>query len=249
MLLLLLACSDTRTLSGKVLDIWGKPIEGATVVVEGVLERNYTAENGLFSIEVEQPAARVMVGKDGYIKDILEPTAKDEEEDYDPLAFELYPEPEKPGFFGVGREKYVELGAQRIQLIGTDLQHFAGVQDIPEEHLPKGKVEFVFTTKLRPSEIAQMNLHLSKLEFIDKTRIKGVFGAQDATVQLWSAGEDVAFDLEQLASREDYLIRARDDLPAGIYAFHAHDVLHEEDERVLRSLPREQQVAFPFEVN
>ncbi|MBM4367670.1 MAG: carboxypeptidase regulatory-like domain-containing protein [Deltaproteobacteria bacterium] len=248
MLLLLLACSDTRTLSGKVVDIWGHPVEGATVVVEGVMERNYTASNGAFSIEVEQAATRVMVGKDGYIKDILEPTAKSEEEDYDPLAFELYPQPEKPGFYGVGRDKYVELGAQRIQLIGTDLQHYAGVQDIPEEHLPTGPVEFVFSTKLRPSEIAQMNLHLSKLEFIDKTRIKGVFGAQDATVQLWSAGDDVSFDLEQLASREDYVIRARGEMAPGIYAFHAHDVLHEEDERVLRSLPREQQVAFPFEV-
>jgi len=248
MLLLLVACSDTRTLSGKVLDIWGKPIEGATVVVEGVLERNYTTSNGAFVIEVEDPASRVMVGKDGYIKDILDTSAKSEEEDYDPLAFSLYPEPETPGFYGVGREKYVALGSQRIQLVGTDLQHFAGVQDIPEEFLPRGKVEFVFTTKLRPSEIAQMNLHLSKLEFVDKTRIKGVFGAEDATVQLWSAGDDVTFDLEQLASREDYLIKARDDLPPGIYAFHAHDVLHEEDERVLRSLPREQQVAFPFEV-
>ncbi len=248
MLLLLFACTDTRTVSGKVLDIWGKPVEQATVVVEGVMERYYTDGGGVFAIEVENPATRVMVGKDGFIKDIAETSAQSDDDDYDPLAFSLYPEPEEPGFYGVGRHAYVELGAQRIQLIGTDLQHYAGVQDIPEEFLPPGQVEFVFTTKLRPSEIAQMNLHLSQLEFVDKTRIKGVFGAADATVQLWTAGPDVAYDLEQLASREDYLVRTREALPAGIYAFHAHDVMHEEDERVLRSLPKEQQVAFPFEV-
>ena len=142
------------------------------------------------------------------------------------------------------------LGKQRIQMVGDDLHHFAGVQDIPEETLPASKqpTEFVFTTRLRASEISQMNLHLSKLDFVNKTRIKGVFGATDATVNLWVAGEDVPFDLTSFGTRDDYLIRTRDGLPKGIYAFHAHDVLHEEDERVLRELPREEQVAFPFEV-
>lgn len=250
MLFLLLACTDTRAVTGQVVDIWGKPVPDATVVVEGVMERFRSDESGVFRIEVENPVSRVMVGKDGFIKDIEDARAETEESDYDPLAFRLYPEPEKPGFYGVGSEAYVAVGRQRIQMVGDDLHHFAGVQDIPEEALPgvDGGNEFVFTTKLRPSEISQMNLHLSKLEFVDKTRVKGVFGAMDATINLWVARDDVPFVLTAFGTREDYLIKTKERMQPGIYAFHAHDVLHEEDERVLRELPKEEQVAFAFEV-
>jgi hypothetical protein len=63
------------------------------------------------------------------------------------------------------------------------------------------------------------------------------------------AKEDVPFDLRSLPSKDDYLLTSRADMTAGMYAFHAQDILNELDERVLRDLPRESQVAFPFEVN
>lgn len=250
MLFLLLACTDTRAVTGQVLDIWGQPVPEATVVVEGVMERHHTDGTGAFRIDVAKPVTRVMVGKDGYIKDIEEARSPNEEDDYDPLAFRLYPEPEEPGFYAVGSTAYVVVAKQRIQMVGDDLHHHAGVQDIPEFSVNsvEGGNEFVFTTRLRPSEIAQMNLHLSRMEFVDKTRVKGVFGAMDATVNLWVAKEDVPFVLTSFGTREDYLIKSKERMAPGIYAFHAHDVLHEQDERVLRELPREEQVAFPFEV-
>jgi hypothetical protein len=244
------ACSDTRALSGQVVDIWGKPVPEATVVVEGVLER-YTADTaGKFQIETRDPVVRVMAGANGYIKEILPvPTPAEEDDDYDPLTFKLYPEPEQPGFYAVGREKYIHLAAKKVQLVGTDLEHWSGIQDIPDEKVPKGKVTFVFSSTLRSSELSQMNLHLSRLDFVDKVPMKGVLGKQPATVQLWVAKEDVPFDLRSLPSKDDYLLTSRADMTAGMYAFHAQDILNELDERVLRDLPRESQVAFPFEVN
>lgn len=270
----LLACTaDTRTVAGQVKDIWGSPVPEATVVVEGVMERHYTDAEGRFSIDVpteslvlrahardegdvaadDDPLSgpkgvRVMVGRDGFIKSRGLAVEVPEEADFAPVALELYPEPETPGFYAVGAKGYVALGHQRIQMIGTDLAHHTGIQDIPEETVRPGKVELVFTTRLRPSEIAQMNLHLSRLEFVNKARIKGVFGAEDNLINLWVAKDDVAFDVIGFDTREDYLIQTRDALTPGVYAFHAHDILHEEDERVLYSLPKEQQVAFPFEV-
>lgn len=271
-LALLAACTaDTRTVVGTVKDIWGHPVPEATVVVEGVVERYYTDSAGAFSIELpasslvlrpesgdaaEAPepglggptGIRVLVGKDGFIK--RQAFARDlpESESFDPLTFSLYPEPKEPGFYAVGRDAYLQLGHQRIQMVGTDTAHFAGVQDIPEESVAPGSLEILFSTRLRPSEIAQMNLHLSRLEFVEKSRMKGVFGAEDATVNLWVARDDVPFDLVGFETREDYLITTRVPLTSGMYAFHAHDILHEEDERVLYSLPKEQVVAFPFEV-
>lgn len=267
------ACTeDTRTVSGQVLDIWGQPVPEATVVVEGVLERHFTDGDGRFAIDVPadslilhahakddgKPEAddllsgpkgvRVLVGKDGFIKGRGLALEVLDAEEFSPLRLELYPEPETPGFYAVGPQGYVGLGHQRIQLIGTGLTHYSGIQDIPEQALPAGKVELVFTTRLRPSEIAQMNLHLSRLEFVNKARVKGVFGPEDDLINLWVAKEDLPFDVVGFDTREDYLIQTRDALPPGMYAFHAHDILHEEDERVLYSLPKEQQVAFPFEV-
>jgi len=275
-LVLLAACTeDTRTITGVVKDIWGAPVPEATVVVEGVVERYYTDSSGAFSIALpatsltlrteagasspEAPAGpdaalagrtgvRVLVGKDGYIKEQEFTPEVEADAAFTPLAFSMYPQPEQPGFYAVGRDAYVSIGHQRIQMVGTDTMHYSGIQDIPEEALPAGKVEVLFSTRLRPSEISQMNLHLSRLEFVEKGKVKGLFGPESDTVNLWVAGEDSPFDLVGLGTREDYLLTTREPLKPGMYAFHAHDILHEEDERVLYSLPKEQVVAFPFEV-
>lgn len=248
--LLLVGCSDSQLLTGAVNDIWGRPVADATVVIEGVVERYHSDSAGRFSIESETPVIRVMAGKDGYIKDIeAVPTPLEEGGDYEPVNFGLYPEPEQPGFYGLGPEDYVHLEAKRIRVVGTELKHYAGLQDIAEQGLRSGEpATFVFSSTLRSSELARMNLHLSRLDFVDHTRVKGVLGAMDATVNLWVAAEDIAFDLKALPARDAYLITTRAPVVPGMYAFHAQDVLNEEDERILMNLPKEMQVAFPFEV-
>lgn len=249
-LLLLAACAGPPAVVGKVVDIWGNPVPEATVVIEGVVEMYHADQAGLFRIETEAPVTRVMAGKPGFIKDVeLIAAPPAEGEDYAPMTFQLYPEPEKPGFYAVGHTDYVALAAQRIVMVGTELKHYAGLRDIPGTGLGRGKQRFVFTSKLRPSDLMRMNLHLSKLSFVSHTPVKGLLGPMDATVNLWIAEEDVPFDLEQLPSRDDYLISTRGPLDAGMYAFHAQDVLAEQDERVFLMLPKEMQVAFPFEVN
>lgn len=247
--LLLYACSETRSLTGTVKDVWGEPMDDATVVIEGLVERHETDSLGKFAIDVEDPVARVMAGKQGYIKGIVPvPPPIEEDGDYDPLSFALYPEPEQPGFYGVGPKDYVHLAAKRVRIVGTDLKHYAGVQDIADEHIESGDVSFVFSSTLRPSELTQMNLHLTRLQFIGKTPMKGLLGKEEATVNLWIAESEVPFDLEALPSQDDYLITSRDALEAGMYAFHAQDVLNEEDDRKLLNLPKEILLAFPFEV-
>ncbi len=248
-LLWLVGCSSQRVLEGHVQDVWGKPVPQATVVIEGVVSRNYSDANGRFSIPTRAPVKRALAGKEGYIKEIADLPEIPEDADYAPLTFTLYPEPTKPGFYAIGATDYIEVPAQRIRMVATELRHFAGVRDIPDEGLPSARpAKFVFTSMLRPSELARMNLHLSKLTFVNHASVKGVLGPTDATVNLWVAEAEVPFDLESLPSRDDYLISTRDPLTPGVYAFHAQDVLNEDDERVLMNLPKEMQVAFPFEV-
>lgn len=248
--LLLLACSHPPAVEGRVVDVWGRPVAGATVVIEGVVQRYAADGAGAFRIETEAPVRRVMVGKEGYIKHV-EPVASPpaEGEDYPPLTFELFPEPESPGFYAVGVSDYVPVEPQRIVMVGTDLRHFTGIREIPSTGIASGEARFVFTSRLAPSELSRMSLQLSELAFQGRTPVKGLLGPVDATVNLWTPSRDIPFDLVQLESRDDYLITPRVPLVAGTYAFHAQNVLNELDERVYLMMPKEMQVAFPFEVH
>ena len=48
--LLLCACGGGTQLKGQVVDIWGNPIEGATVKIEGQSERPMTDSSGWFNL-------------------------------------------------------------------------------------------------------------------------------------------------------------------------------------------------------
>ena len=249
-LLFSIGCSDPRLLEGKVTDVWGNPLHDATVVVEGVVERYRTDASGAFRIEIagDVKVGALMAGKDGFIKGITDVAAPDPEADFAPVAFKLYPEPDKPGFYAVGRESYTHLKTTRLTVIGTELKHYVGVKEYPESHISAMTREFVFTSTLRPSELAQMNLHLSRLDFVDHTGMKGVLGDTDATVNLFVAQEEIPFDLKALPSRDDYLLVLRSELKAGVYAFHGQNILNETDYRIVHDLPKEMQVVFPFEI-
>jgi hypothetical protein len=248
--LLILACTGSTTLEGRVLDIWGAPVEGATVVVRGITERYQTDTRGVFRVEIpeELKVTEVMAGKNGYIKGVSETALLPDTEEYGQVLFKLYPEPEKPGFYAVGSKNYIHLKTARLVMVGTELKHHIGMREVPEAVLGGSLDEFVFTSTLRPSELAQMDLHLSELEFLSHMDIKGVLGAMDATVNLFVAKTEIPFDLKALPSKDDYLIQLREKLPPGTYAFHAQNVLNEPDYRKVMDLPKEMQVVYPFEI-
>ena len=248
---LVLACGEPPQLSGQVLDIWGKPIEGATVAVEGIFEQAHTDVGGAFKMVAPLVQARVMAGKDGYIPEALQaPTLNEDQDDPEPLAFHLYPEPEHPGFYAVGREAYQELEGVRARTMGTEVRAFTGVPDIGESTVSQDQVlTFVFTTTLRRERLAQLDLKLHRLEFIDESRLPGVLGDTNASVELWTAvGEPLPYDLVGLASRDDFLIKLREKLPRGVYAFHTQDVLTDHSYEALDKLPKELRMAYVFEL-
>jgi hypothetical protein len=248
-MLWMVACSDAVEVSGKVLDTWGNPVRDATVVIEGIVERHHGDSAGKFVIETERTdLSRVAAGKQGYIKEILPLSRVADGEGWQPLTFHLYPDPPRPGFYGIGSTAYVVADARPVRLLATDTESYAGIEDAPEAVLPVGKLEFVYSTPLRRSELAQLNLRLSRLRFVEAGTMKGPLGRQAVAVNLWVAADDVPFDLEALPTHDDYLVRTRDALEEGTYAFHAHNLLAEKDETRLRMLPREQQAAWVFEV-
>ena len=101
-LLLLGACTTPPTIDGKVVDIWGEPIEGATVLMVGQGERPLTDHEGRYSFSVKPGEHEIKAGKEGYIQ---AHTTLDVAAEGDAPAgpvFELYKKPEVAGFLTKG---------------------------------------------------------------------------------------------------------------------------------------------------
>lgn len=248
-LLALTACTKPPQLTGTVTDVWGKPIEGATVKIDGSVEQATTDIKGHFSMPAPEKGARLMAGKRGYIHASKAVPAPAPDEEPKPVHLELYPEPDKPGFYAVAHTGYKHLQALKVQTRGTQIGAYTGLADIGSVELGHDKpLKFVFVSTLRPSELSQLGLQLEKLKFNESAQVPGVLGAQPVKLNLWVADTSVPFDLKGLSTENDYLITTRTPLAPGVYAFHTQDILTTQDVNALDKLPKEMQVAYPFEV-
>jgi len=248
---LLTACGEPPVLEGVVTDAWGKPVEAATVQLEGVVDQTTTDANGVFHFPRPEGTQRLMAGKDGYIKNtatVTIPTDEDEPQPRPEIA--LYPEPERPGFYAVGRQPPLHhLEAKRIKTVGTEIRARTGLPDIGSQTLQSAEnLRFVFSSTLRSSDLSRLDLQLHKLEFIDHDPVPGVLGEEEIKVNLWVATETQKFDIKGLPSKDDYLITIRGKLEPGAYAFHTEGLLTSNEVDVLAKTPKEMQVAYPFEI-
>ena len=240
------ACTETPTVDGKVQDIWGQPIEGATVQMEGA-EPTTSATDGGFSFDQGEGPIRFMAGKDGYIQNPPKgmPPA-DPEAAIPEMVIQLYPEPASAGFFSVGPAEYNGIEQISLKTVGTDLGAYTGLPSDPEPLA--GKSEFLFSSEASKSELSRLNLQLHRLEFKPSATVAGVTGDVEVKINLWMATESVAFDLTVLPKEHYYLITPKEALAPGHYAFHTQDVLTSKDPEALARLPEELQTAYPFEV-
>ncbi len=248
--LLVGACSKPETISGKVVDIWGRPIVGATMVLEGVPEHGLTDAQGLFSLELGEGSSRLMAGKDGFIHDVSEVPAPDEEGKRPPVEFQLYPDPGEVGFYAIGRENYLALEDFEAETRGTEVRAMTGLRDIGDVSVSgSSTLRFVFSSTLRSERLAQLNLQLHRLEFVGDGSMPGVLGETPVALNLWSAtGEAIPFDLVVLPSRDDFLIKLREPLAEGAYAFHTQGSLTNTRYEGLDKLPKELRRSWAFEV-
>lgn len=251
-LLLASACGESPKVSGTVLDIWDQPIEGATVTLEGVVEQQTTASSGAFTFVLPQPGeARVMAGKDGYIKDmaVVQPPAEDADEPAT-IVFKLYPDPGEVGFYAIGNRMYHRLPGFEAMTRGTEVRAMTGLHDVGDVVLPPGQAPaFVFSSTLRAERLAQLNLQLHRLQFTQETSLPGVLGETSTDLNMWTAvGNEIPYDLVVLPSRDDFLIELRDALPPGAYAFHTQGALTSQTYEGLDKLPRELRQAYTFEI-
>ena len=246
-------CSDPPVLNGTVLDIWNKPIEGATVYINGIEEPQVSQSNGSFSFVLEdfgEQTIRLRTEAKDYISDVETTVFSKESEEVEPLAFHLYPKPTDKGFFGIGDSKYLPLEEQKVYTEGTKLEVFNGINSVGSVSLSKSKNPFVFYSKLIKEEIRQLDLTLYQLEFKENEEVKGILGETSIEIDLWMAKPDLAYDITLRPLGEDYmfLLEFEESLPSGVYAFHSGTSLIKPDPRNKDIRPEELKVAYPFRI-
>ncbi|MDP6932984.1 MAG: carboxypeptidase-like regulatory domain-containing protein, partial [Myxococcota bacterium] len=65
-------CSDPPRLNGVVQDTWGQAIEGATVQLDGLVDKQTTDARGRFSFPAQEGTMRLLAGKEGFIREIFQ---------------------------------------------------------------------------------------------------------------------------------------------------------------------------------
>lgn len=245
----LVACGGAPEVSGTVKDIWGKPIEGASVQIEGLQEQPHTDGQGAFLIEVPVGPHRLMAGKDGYIKGMVSLDVKEEAEAPLRADFLLYPEPSETGFYSVGASAYQKIEPQNLTTFGTALRAYTGLADVGHGVISHDFTSrFVFSSKLRSSELSRIDLQLHRIEFVASTKVPGLLGEEEVKVNLWTGVESIPFTIEGLPSKDDYLISPKEKLKPGVYAFNTQGLITSADVNALENTPRELREAWPFEV-
>lgn len=257
--LLLLGCNPVAdTLEGQVVDVWGNPIEGATVMVVGGSEQQLTGADGRYSLPRTEGTLVVKTGKRGYVQDHREVVVAPGEPAHGPL-FELYKKPDETGLFAVGAADYVPLEARPVRQVGNQLRQFIGLADLGDVVLETRTPRFLYhNDKMRHDQIVRLGLQLRTLRFVGEEKVPGLQGEATVAVNLYVDDGGVAIDLLPLGSRSDYLIVPREELePGRSYALQTQGLLTggpgasaggAGGNAGFATLPEELRIAFPFTI-
>ena len=246
-LLLLAACSKEPRLVGQVVDIWGEPIEGATVVLDQLSERPLTDRNGSFDLPALPGAHKIKAGREGYIQEHQElevipgePPPK--------VLFQLYPKPEEAGFYAVGDDRYLRLDPEPVYQLGGELESVRGIKTLGTAELQGTSLRVVFHTPLKTDQVMRLGLELHHLEHVASMNMIGPFGPTPVDVNLYRSGQIVETKIEPMRSRTDYLITSTTPLEPGGFAFDTQELLTAGDLEAFKEIPEPLRVAYPIDI-
>ncbi len=246
-MLLLGACTNPpATYQGTVADYWGNPIEGATVIMEGMPERPLTNADGHYSFNLVEGKYTMKAGKDGFIQVVTEVEIIKGEE-VKGHVFKLHKKPESAGYYLISTNKYLKLDAQPVQSIGNDLKSHRGVMSIGDAQADND-LQILFHTDLTYEEILRLGLELHKLKFVKEAELPGSEQRkQKVEINLYSSDVEIPIDIEPIRSREDYIIRPQKPVEPGHYAFQTQDLLDSNDAQAFAQIPDELKKVYTFE--
>jgi len=246
-LTLLAACSNPpATYGGTVVDHWGNPIEGATVIMEGQAERPLTDADGRYAFNLVAGKHKMRAGKEGYIQNVSDIEIKDGETPDGPV-FKLHKKPESAGYYLIGTQEYVKLKSQPVKSIGNELKSHRGLKSVGDAEAEQD-LQILFHTDLKYDQILRLGLELHKLKFVKEDALPGSEQSKEAVeLNLYTSDGVVGIDIEPIHSREDYLITPKESLTPGDYAFQPQDLLDSDNAEAFAQIPVELRKVYSFE--
>jgi hypothetical protein len=247
LLLVLLGCPEPPAIEGQVVDIWGDPIEGATVMVVGGSERPLTDRDGKYRLARADGTFTVKAGRKGYIQEQVEFEVLAGQTPPGPV-FQLYPKPEKAGFYAIRPKQYLPLEPKLVHSVGNTLKSYRGIQSLGDAEVDVNDPKILFHTELRTDEILRLGLELHRLEYVDSAELQGPIGRTEAGVKLYVDAGEVPIDIVPLRSRTDYLVVPKEPLQPGGYAFQTQELLSPSETDRFDEIPEELRVVFALSV-
>lgn len=246
--MMLFACSTPPSVEGKVVDIWGHPVEGATVMMVGQGEKPLTDAEGRYKLPVIAGKHELKAGRKGYIQAHADlDVAADGTAPGGPV-FELYPMPKEPGFFAVTTNEYTHLQPVTVHSVGNELRSFRGLKSKGDASIDTEELEVIFHTELTLDEVLRLGLQLRKLEYRDEGEIPGPLRPTPVKVGLYTDAGEVPIEIAPMKSRTDYRITPKQPLERGIYAFQTQHLLDAHDPERFEQLPDELRKVYPVEL-
>ncbi|TNE86395.1 MAG: carboxypeptidase regulatory-like domain-containing protein [Deltaproteobacteria bacterium] len=248
LLLLLAACGSPEApkLQGQVTDIWDKPIEGVTILIDGVDSQPATDASGSFSFPMMQGDVQIKAGKEGYIQESTKITV-DDPANAPSARLKLYPKPDVAGFYAVGLGGYSKIDAEAVHAKGTELETFYGLKSLGGARL-ETPLRVVFHTEFTYDQVQRMDLELVELEFTKATELQGAVGIAEAEIDLYTKKRIIPIEITAMKSKSDYLITVKEELQPGAYAFHTQGTLAPKDQESFAKIPDNLRIAFPLEL-
>lgn len=249
LLLSLLACSDPPELRGRVVDIWGNPVEGATVMLPGAGERPLTDANGVYAMQHIPGEHEMRAGKEGYIQEAVKVDLKPD--DTKGPTFKLYKKPEKIGFYAVTLGDYLEVAPATVRVIGHQVDAIYGIEAPPDRMYLEGeKLQIVYKIDLEMHQLMKLGLEIRKMKWVNEVRMVSVTGGQETPVPINLFVDDgpVPFTLTRLKSKGFYLLETTEPLGEGMYVIQAQNLLDPKDAEAWNRIPEELRLVHPIRI-
>jgi len=248
-LALLTACGgSTQMLNGTVVDIWGDPVQGAMVKIEGMRERPQTDANGRFSLPYQAGTHTLKAGKEGYIQEDVEVIVPDDAAAAEEPVLRLYPIPQDKGFHVIGSDRYIKLEPKPIHALGNNLKSLYGLQEPGSASVDGSQLRFIYHGDLRQDQLMALDISLHPLDFVKTAELIGVT-TQQVPLNLHVADGELPLTITRLKSRNDYLLSTEGPLERGkVYALTTNDLLTPLDDAAFRKIAPALRVAFPVEL-
>lgn len=249
--MILAGCTPTPTLDGRVVDIWGAPIEGAMVKLDGSTQRPVTDAYGRFAMPAGEGTATLHAGREGYIQGELEITFTDDgprSGEGGDIVVKLYPIPDEKGFHVVGPSSYIKLQPRLIRAVGSNIESLYGIREPGRVSVDREPLQFIYHGDLRYDQLMALDISLHRLKYVERADLTSITST-DVKLDLYVSDTRVPLEISRLKSRNDYLLQSTGPLDRqSVYALTTNRLLDPVDDESFQRIAPALRLAFPVEL-